>query len=446
MKKLTVLLVLVASLLLLISVASAAPITYNSGFQVQNLSGNSADVIIKFYEQNGTEKHSLTDTIAANDSKTYFPLPTAVGAGFNGSVVVSSTEPIASIANVLGDGFEFGASYGSFEGGAESVNLPLIMKGNSGEYDTWFNVQNAGTSDVDVSVSYAGTSCTESFAALKPGAAHTFDQTTNTCLPTPYVGAALVSASSGGSIVATVIETGDETLFAYNGFTVGSTDPVMPLVQFNNVGYHTGIQIQNTGGTSTDVTVSYSPAAGAAGTACTETQTISAGNSGTFGLFAFSLAPASSTSTCTFGETFIGSARVTTNSANNELVAIVNQTNFANYGSSYNGFNVASATSTVSMPLIMDRNAGYYTGFNVMNVGGSSTTVNCTFSDATYTVNQPVAAGGALNDLQLNKIRDRYVGGGTCTASGGGSIVAVVNELGDSSTADLLFTYEGFNQ
>ena len=446
MKKLTVLLVLVASLLLLISVASAAPITYNSGFQVQNLSGNSADVIIKFYEQNGTEKHSLTDTIAANDSKTYFPLPTAVGAGFNGSVVVSSTEPIASIANVLGDGFEFGASYGSFEGGAESVNLPLIMKGNSGEYDTWFNVQNAGTSDVDVNVSYAGTACVESFPGLKPGAAHTFDQAANTCLPAGYVGAALVTASSGGSIVATVIETGNETLFAYNGFTAGSENPVMPLAQFNNAGYHTGIQIQNTGGTSTNVTVTFTPAAGAPGTACTETQTVSAGNSATFGLFAFSLSSPVGTNTCTFGEQFVGSARVTANSSANDLVAIVNQTNFANYGSSYNGFNLASASSTLTMPLIMDRNAGYYTGFNVMNVGGSSTTVNCTFSNTTYTVNQVVAAGGALNDLQLNKIADRYVGGGTCQASGGGSIVAVVNELGDSTSADLLFTYEGFNQ
>ena len=445
MKKLTVLIVLVASLLLLISVASAAPITYNSGFQVQNLSSNPAEVIINFYEQNGTVKHSITDTIAANDSKTYFPLPTEVGPGFNGSVVISSNEPIASIANVLGDGLEFGASYGSFEGGAPSVNLPLIMKGNVGEFDTWFNVQNAGSSDTDVSVSYAGTSCTENFPALKPGAAHTFDQADNACLPAGYVGAASVTASSGGSIVATVIETGHETLFAYNGFTTGSTEPVMPLAQFNNGGYSTGIQIQNTGGTATDVTVSFTPVAGA-GTACTETQTITAGNSATFGLFAFTYSPPLGTTDCALGLKFVGSARVSANSAGNELVSIVNQTNFANYGSSYNGFDPASATASVTMPLIMDRNAGFYTGFNVMNVGSSNTTVNCTFTNTTYTVSQAVAPGGALNDLQLNKIADRYVGSAVCNASAGGSIVAVVNELGNSTTADLLFTYEGFNQ
>lgn len=446
MKKIIVLLVLVASLVLIISVAGAAPISYDSGFQVQNLSSNTADVTITFYKQNGDIAYTIpNDTIAGNDSKTYFPLPGGVGSGFNGSVVISSGEPVASIANVLGDGFEFGASYGGFEGGAEEISLPLIMKGNAGQYDTWFNVQNAGSADVDVNVAYAGTSCTEDFAGLKPGAAHTFNQATNSCLPSPYVGAALVTASSGGSIVATVIETGNETLFAYNGFNSGSDMPVLPLAQFNNSGYHTGIQIQNTGGSDTSVTVSYSPAAGAPGTACTETQTVTAGNSGTFGLFAFSLSPQSADTTCTFGETFVGSASVTANSAGHDLVAIVNQTNFTNYGSSYGGFSVADATSSVTMPLIMDRNAGFYTGFNIMNVGVSATTVDCTFSNSTYTVSQSVPAGGALNDLQLNKIANGYVGGATCDASGG-TIVGVVNELGDSASADLLFTYEAFNQ
>lgn len=448
MKKMIVLLVLVASLLLVISVASAAPISYDSGFQVQNLSSNTADVTINFYDQSGTIVYSITDdTIAGNDSKTYFPLPDGVGSGFNGSVVISSGEPVASIANVLGDGFEFGASYGGFEGGADVINLPLIMKGNAGQYDTWFNVQNAGAADVNVNVAYAGTTCTENFAGLKPGAAHTFNQATNSCLPSPYVGAALVTASGGGSIVATVIETGNETLFAYNGFNSGSEKPVMPLAQFNNVGYHTGIQIQNTGGSSTNVTVSYTPADGSPGTACTETQTVAAGNSGTFGLFAFSLTSPVGSNTCVFGERFIGSASVTANSAGHDLVAIVNQTNFTNYGSSYGGFSVADATSSVTMPLIMDRNAGFYTGFNVMNVGTSATTVNCTFSNDSYTVNKSVPAGGALNDLQLNKMSTvPYVGAGVCNASGGGSIIAVVNELGNSTSADLLFTYEGFNQ
>jgi hypothetical protein len=92
----------------------------------------------------------------------------------------------------------------------------------------------------------------------------------------------------------------------------------------------------------------------------------------------------------------------------------------------------------------MDRNAGFYTGFNVMNIG-SSATVSCTFSGSTYTVSAALNTGVALNDLQVNKLAPGYVGSATCSAPGG-AIVAVVNELGTSTSADLLFTYEAFNQ
>ncbi len=106
-------------------------------------------------------------------------------------------------------------------------------------------------------------------------------------------------------------------------------------------------------------------------------------------------------------------------------------------------FDPANATSTVVLPLIMDRNGGYFTGFNVMNVGSSSTSVTCNFTGTTYSVSKTLAAGEALNDLQMNKIASSYVGSATCTAGSGGSIVAVVNELGGSSTADQLLVYEG---
>lgn len=445
MRKLFILLVVALAMLLLVPGAGAAPTSYDSGFQVQNLSStSSANIIITFYLQTGAIETSISDTVLPNDSNTYYPLPAGVGAAFDGSVVISSDQPVAAIANVLGDGIDFGASYGGFDGGANSVSLPLIMKNNAGQYDTWFNVQNTGASATTVTVSYANTACTEN-RTIQPGAAQKFDQDINTCLPSPYVGAATVTAGAGGEIVATVMETGNETLFAYNGFTGGATDPVLPLVQFNNAGFHTGVQIQNTHASSaSNITVSYTPAAGQPGTACTETKTLNPGTSDTFGLFAFSL-PGGTNSTCTFGQQFVGSARVTTNSANVDLVAIVNQTNFANYGSSYNGFDPSTATASVVMPLIMDRNSGFFTGFNLMNVG-SSASVTCDFSGTTYTVGPTtLGTGSTLNALQLNQISTNYVGSATCNAPGGG-LIAVVNELGSSTVSDLLFTYEAFSQ
>lgn len=443
MKKLIVIVLLAALALLLVPIAGAAPSTYNSGFQVQNLSTTAtANIVITFYNQNGSVAATVSDTVAANDSNTYFPLPTSVPSGFDGSVVISSDQAVAAITNILGDGFAFGASYGGFSQGAGNLNLPLVMKANFG-FDTWFNVQNAGSGPTTVTVSYPGTSCTEQ-ATISAGAAARFNQSTNTCLPNGFVGSAQVSAANASdSIVATVVETGATTLFAYNGFTSGSTNPVMPLMQANNFGYHSGIQIQNQGGSATNVTVSYSPSPGQPGTACTETQSIPAGQSKTFALYVFSLSGPGGTSNCTFGQRFIGSASVTANSTSQPLAPIVNQTNFAEKGSAYSGFDPNAASAKIVMPLIMDQNFGFYTGFNVLNVG-STATVTCSFSGvgSSFNVSQSLGSGQAMNHLQLNHLPAGYVGSATCT---GGSIIGVVNELG-SGAGDNLFTYEAFNE
>ncbi len=429
MKKVIVVLVLALAMVLVSSVA-AQPTTYNTGFQVANQSGTDATITITYVNQDGTVDATVSDTIPANGSKTYFPI--GASAGFNGSVVISSDQPVAAITNVLANGFAFGASYESFEAGAPVVNLPLIMKGNFG-FNTWFNVQNAsspGGASVDVTITFANTTCTHT-ATIPAGAAATFNQATNTCLPNPYVGAATVTAT-GGDIVATVLQAGPTTLFAYNGFTSGSTNPIMPLVQANNFGYFTGIQVQNAGTQPTDVTVSYVP--GTSGNACTQTATIAAGASATF-IDCSSMSVAQ----------FVGGASVTANSANQPLVAIVNQLNTsAGKGAAYNAFDPAQATSTVNFPLIMRDNFGFFTGFNIYNAGAATATVNCTFSGTggPAPVNQSVPAGGTLTAIQFGP--GPYVGSATCT-SPGASLVGVANELG-SAAGDNLFAYNGFNQ
>lgn len=445
MKKL--LLVLIAALALLVFVATVGAqggLSYDTGFQVQNLdSSNTANIVITYYNKDGTVNTNVPDTISAGSSKTYFPIDAS--AGFDGSAVISSDTTVAAITNVLGNGSAFGASYGGLDQGAQIVSLPLIMKENSG-FSTWFNVQNAGSSAATVNISYAGSACTDS-ATIQPGAAATFDQETNSCLPSGYVGAAEVDAGTGGSVVATVMEVGTTTLFAYNGFVGGSQNPVIPLVNANNSGFITGIQIQNTEGTTSNVTISYTPVSGG-GTACTETLSVPGNSSVTFALNAFTFG--GSTSNCVLGATFVGSGEVTGNSASVELVGIVNQLNQStNKGSSYNAFDPSGATDEVVMPLIMDRNSGFYTGFNVQNVGGGNTVVTCDFASNDGSVTDSVSSpsltpGDAFNDLQLNSLANGFVGSAVCNATGSVPIIGVVNELG-SGSGDQLFTYEGFN-
>lgn len=442
---LLVLIVVVAGLGFVQHPAKAGAFTYTSSINVQNLENTQADITIFFYNQDGTTNiNPVSDTVGALGSKVYFPIP--ANTGFNGSVVIDSTTQIASVSNIHGNNFAANASYVSSSAGSTDVYIPLLMKGNSG-YNTWFNVQNTGGSDANVQINYSdGTSATGS---IKPGAAKTFDQLTDG-LTHPKVFSAVVHSTNGVPLAATVIEESTKIMFAYNGFGATQVHPVMPLINANNSGYQTGVQIQNTGSAETQVVVTYTPSL--AGTACTETQTISAGQSKTFALNAFAGVPLPGmTTTCVGLAKFIGSARVTTNSASQSLVTQVNQFKGTLNGGAYDGFDADVATGKVVLPLIMNANSTYWTSINLMNVGGSSTTVTCTFtpygSVPLPTLSKTLAAGEGISWLQAAADEfgsTKYIGSATCTAPGG-QIVAIVNELGGSTVADQLLVYEGIN-
>jgi hypothetical protein len=430
---------------------------YTSGFQLQNLDPGTATVQIAFYQQSGVQQTSVSDSIAGNSSKTYFPL-SAVSSGFNGSVVVSSDKPLAAITNVLKSDLHGGASYAGFTGGSTTVNMPLIMKLNAGSISTWFNVQNTGTGDAHVTIKYSGhTPACDQTATIHQAAAATFDQSGNSCLPSGYVGAAtLTSSDQPVAIVVMQIVSGKESLLAYNGFSSSSTSPVMPLVSSNFYNSGTGIQIQNTGNTLTHVTLTYTPSSGFPGHTCTEAKDVAGNSSVTFG---FPQLPAACGQTSGTGVTdgvnggFVGSAKVTGNSTSQNLVAIVNQiTRGTSSGDAYDAVNSAGATSKVSLPLLMDRNAGtLFTGFALTNVGASTTNVACTFSGSGHPANiasTSLASGRSLTTVQLGAGTAGWVGSGTCTATGGDAkIAAIVNEAatGTASTDDLLLTYPGVN-
>jgi hypothetical protein len=418
---------------------------------VQNLSSSEvASISMVFFNQDGTTGGSATDSIDANDSNTYCPLA-AVSEGFDGSAVISSDQPISAIVNVSGNGGDHGASYIGSNSGSTSVNLPLVMKNNYGIY-TWFNVQNAGSSDASVDIGYAGTACTES-ATIKPGASATFDQSTNGCLGASYVGAATITSTIDVVVAAMQVTDGDfglsQNLLSYTGFTSSYITPTMPL--FSNGFYSSlsSIAMQNTGAVSTDVTVTFTPGDSFPGATCTETHSIAPGQMQTFGYPTFP--SACETDAGGAGSAaFVGSASVTTNSAQMPLVAIVNQiTQGAPNAAAYSAFDPDAATTIVSMPLIMDRVYGIFTGFAVMNVGDGPTDITCTFSDTAYTVSDTgVLPGEAIIAVQVNAIAASYVGAGTCTSTGE-PIVAVVNETNTGSVIpgveDGLFTYEGTN-
>ena len=289
MKTLNALKIAVVAGLLLVLAFAAVPgagaqqgITWSTGIQVQNLGTGTANITLTFYNSaGGAPAGSTNDTIAAGGSKTYFPVP-VVTAGFNGSAVISSDQPVAAIMNLLGNSGAYAGSATGLTAGSTSVSLPLIMRANSG-FDTWLNVQNAGTVDTTVTISYkpgsVGSATTET-ALIKAGAAHTFDQSTNTALGAKFIGSATVTTNNSQPIVAVVNQVGkatSKTLLTYDGFGPGSTSVTLPLVMANNAGFFTGIGVQNVGNASTSVTIDYGPNTAGSFNPANETVTLAAG-------------------------------------------------------------------------------------------------------------------------------------------------------------------------
>jgi hypothetical protein len=322
------------------------------------------------------------------------------------------------------------------------------MKGNYG-YDTWYSVQNAGSVDTAVAVTYSdGTSAS---ATIKAGASQVFNQATETHGDgfRKVFSASIVSTSQ--PIVVVVIEESPTVLFAYNGFAGGSKNPKMPLVNMNNYSYTSSLQIQNQGGGDTNVTVQYTH--GPAGADCTETQTVPAGQSKTFGTFAFvQTPPAGVTTNCAKGSLFVGSAAVTVNTGNQDLVVVVNQHKLPINGEAYGGFDAASATAKLVAPLLMDRNYGWFTSLNIMNVGSGPVGIHCDLTNTTQKIDKAGLAVGELLNAQQTAVAAGWVGSATCyaytpgttTVAPAGKIVGIVNQLKNSAT-DTFMVYEAIN-
>jgi len=436
---------------------AATPTNYESSIQVRNLTETPGTINLTFYNLSGIGVGTpVTDAIAANETKSYYQSTMPVAAGFNGSVVISSNVEIAAMSNIVGLNAAVKpisyAAYSGFGAGAMSAYLPTLFKDNYG-YNTFFYVQNTGDDDTEVTIQYSdGT--TANIPSLAPGQSGVVNQKSETHTPKVFSGTA---TSTVAPIAVTVVEEGP-TLFSYTGFGAGAVDPMMPLINQNNYGYFTGVQVMNTGNAKTVVTVDYTPSIG--GTACYETRTLAAGASATFSQFVFYQSqtetdPAFDTD-CVMGETFIGSAKVTNNTTAQPLVAVVNQLQPVQVkGGAYVAFDPAQGGAKIVYPLIMDRNYGYFTSHSIVNVGTTpiaAGALSCLFTGTaktglvtkTVTNSAVIPANGSWTLNHQGLLGDGFVGGATCTGPVGSKLVGTSNQLGATVGVDTLLVSEGF--
>ena len=452
MKKLTFGLV-VALLLtaLVVPVAMAGP-AYSS-IQVLNLGAAPADIYIYYYNQDGTlatmdgtNPNPYADTVAVGESNTYFPVHAADG--FNGSVVIESTEEIAVISNINYISPSVQSSWLGFKAGGPELVFPLIMKGNNSN-DTTFNVQNTTDQPVNITIEFvpepgAGYAAIADVTDTLPAfAAHTYDQRTMSAFSgvTAWVGSAKVSVDGAGAIagVAQQIDALRNTGTAYNGFLGGSATVQVPLLMKENNNMWTSINCQNMGPGVTDVTVNYVPESGYP-----------------------ALAAESKTGVAEFGTAvfiqygapqWVGAATVT---AGNNLACIVNQTNLVTYyASAYEGFDALVASDEVVAPLVQFQDQGdsmpLWTSVNVKNLGTDSTNVTMDFKPApgfSDVANATKAIGGGAVGVFLfydpNGDGTNAIGGAEISSDDGDLLAVVVNQQKLNFSGDVYSSYNGF--
>jgi hypothetical protein len=387
-----------------------------------------------------------------------------------------SDKDIRAINNLMGSGpGSYFASSNGFQAGATTVNLPLVMCNNSG-FDTFFNVQNAGSADATVNVQYIpgsnGTARSEPATTIKPGAAKTFDQKVGSATVNcstladgsgKFIGSAKVTSDQ--PVVATGVSvntTNFKVLMAYGGFTQGSPTVALPLLMANNSNFYSAIQVQNVGGSTTTVTVDYSANTGGANEPADETFSLAAGAAKTIIRSGNFPANGSTVNNWNTIGKYIGGATIT-NTGDQPLVAIVNQHRAVGnaMGATYEGFDPSTATTQASAPLIMANNSTYLTGIQVQNVSAGEVSVTIDYGPNTAGAFAPanevftLAAGASKTILQAGNApgngstvnnwgTNKYIGSATITSTGG-NIAAIVNQQSLSVAGDQFASGDAFN-
>ena len=416
-----------------ITTVASAQFTKNTSFQVQNLSSTDANVHIVFYDESGTEVAAATvdDVIPGGSSTLYVQsINSDLPEPFNGSVVVSSDQPVAAIGvqeakNASNQLYQGTYSGFSADQAADTFYIPTIMKAFYG-YTTEISVQNASSANnVNVTINYKG-GYTDSATAVKPGQVVRFNNASTSSMPDGYIGSATITAT-GGEVVAVVNQDNEAGLQqqTYEGFSAAASGTTLyaPVLMRGFYGFDTSVQVQNVGSGSTSVTIHYSNGA-------SDTQTVAAGEGYLFTQGNEGALPTN----------WIGSAYLTSTTEN--IVAVVNQQNTTTgKAASYNAF-AGGATSYVG-PNVMKAFYGFNTSVQVQNISPTPTTCTATFSGITPIQTSPTLAQyetylftqGNNNDLGSSWI------GSVELACGGQTFVAMVNQNGAPGMGDNAMAY-----
>lgn len=456
-----------------------------TGIQLQNVGSSTATVSIQAYPRTGTAPapYNIEGGIPAGGQTTLNPIQLGLPAGFEGSAVVNSDQPLNAVTNVTNRyssggalGTEQGRAAGQYQGVAGTVastelNFPLVKNALFGK-STTFYIQNAGTGDATVNATYrtAGGNFNQNgitipegrMVVLLPGDA-------GVPAGNGSLGSLTVTSTSGQALAGVSLEYNpDEAtatiVQATRGLTPADRDAkaYAPIIKNTFGDRFTGLQIQNSGDAPVDVTVRY-VGSSAGGSTCGGTpitpdtvEDLAPGASHTF----VQLPDAAADRRSNVPANCLASATI--EATGGSIVAIVNEAFVRalvgegqphRYDAAVTSFAIPAtqATTRLSVPLYKENAFSKTTGLQVQNVGGeAANNVVATFSCGggggttaqTYTTSaKTIPAGGSYTFVTLFNDDDSEFNGqpvpedisgfaGICSAivTSGQPIVGVANE------------------
>jgi hypothetical protein len=260
--------------------------SYDAAFYVQNVhASNTASVTLKYYDSNGVLNCTKADTIAPLASKGYWvPIATcdsgSLPAGWVGGVVVTSSQPIVAVGRPhIGTQI---TTYNGFAAGGLASYIPMLFKGAFGSYDSAFYVQNVHASNTaSVTIKYYNNSgvlnCTKA-DTIAPLASKGYWVPSATCdsgsLPAGWAGGVVVTSNQ--PIVAVGRPHIGTQVATYNGATGGLLNAYVPMLFKAAFGgsYNAAFYVQNTEGSTANVTIKFYDTNGVL--TCVRTDTIPA--------------------------------------------------------------------------------------------------------------------------------------------------------------------------
>jgi hypothetical protein len=404
--------------------------SFSSAFTIQNLSANIAICTYTFYDSLGSAAYeSAQFQIPVGGSNfTYVPNISGLAIG-QYSGVVTCDQPVSAVVNTAST--NSGGSYGGISNTSATWYAPNAFNNYYG-FNTNFVVQNASSSPVNVTIDIINASgsvvATQSQNNLPAYAYVNFDQAGLSGLSSNVAYSAKITGTGTLAVESNIYGQGAYTneLFSYTPFIGGSLTTYAPVIMNNYYGYSTALTVQNLGTSAANVTVTY-------GTGATQTAVIAASSSSVFYTPSSGLA--------------VGTLTSATITSDQNIVALVNETNNYLRAASYTAF--ASGSTSVSVPIVLKRYYNFNTSITCQNIGTTATNMTITYSNAATSTQNAIAANGIALFYQPNEagLSNGFNGSAKVTSSSQ-PIVCIVNEdqnEGSQATTsfDQLFSYEG---